>query len=552
MDKEEKSDERDEGAKRPRSLGWTFLIAALVALLSGLLAWGVPWAKEVWQDEGLTGEQESGQDGRYDDSGGDSSADAESPDVVYEDPGEPVADEDVSTQEDDVGDVSDAAPEGQEPESTTLEQALDKYLEENYQNAGLPGVAVAVVDSEGIRYIGTFGDCTSEHDTFAIGSLSKSFTAVCIMQLVQDGLVNLDMPASAYVSGLTLPDSVTVRSLLNQTSGFGYYDSLAEAAVGESAGLFSYSNANYDLLGEVIESVSGMSYADYLKQNVFEPLGMSDSSASTEARKKTLGHRNYFGIPVDDGYVHVDSDDSWGTAASGYVCSSIEDMATYLQMYLRGGEGVLDAGSIDQMFFSSVPDPEGDTFYGMGWTSYTWDDGELVLSHAGQVENSVAQMVIIPERDMAIIVLGDESDYFGGNAAFWELSDNVVDIAVGSTDVSAIDPTMRSEWHLEVNLQLAVLLAVAVLPIVLFRWWRRRLGRVPEPVSWAILVCVHVILPIILWSLPSMWDVRWRDLVAFVPDVSLVLIVSIALLVGCGIAKAVVLVRHRRQPSPAV
>lgn len=556
LNKKRRDEKKGSGASPARLPLWvTFLAAAVVALSAGLLAWGVPWAKEAWREEGAVVNQEVADGGDGSVPSGDSGSGSEvdepgTPDVVYEDPGgldengDSSGDGTVGLDEQEV--PEDAVPEGQESDDASLQQALDEYLQNNYEAAGLPGVAVAVVDSDGIRYMGTFGDCTSESDTFTIGSLSKSFTAVAIMQLVQEGAVSLDAPASLYVPGLSLPDSVTVRSLLNQTSGFGYYDSLSEASVGETSGQFSYSNANYDLLGKIIENVSGMSYAEYLDKNIFEPLGMSDSSATVEARAEALGHRNYFGFAVDDGYVHVDSNDSWGTASSGYVCSSVEDMATYLQMYLRGGEDVLDSTSVDEMFFSNVPDPDGDTFYGMGWTMYYWEDGEVVLSHAGQVENAVAQMVIIPGRDIGIIVLGDESDYFGGNAAFWELSDAVLDIAVGSSDVPSISSEVRSQWHLEVNLQLAGILVIAALPIALFGWWRRRLEREPELVSWAVLVGVHVILPIVLWWMPSTWEVKWRDLIAFVPDVALVLIVAIALLVGCGLAKAFVLVRRHR------
>ena len=65
-------------------------------------------------------------------------------------------------------------------------------------------------------------------------------------------------------------------------------------------------------------------------------------------------------------------------------------MATYLEMYLNSGEGVLDPQGVHQMIFDRVPDIDGDASYGMGWSSFTWDDGELVLAHSGQVENYVA------------------------------------------------------------------------------------------------------------------------------------------------------------------
>jgi len=109
-------------------------------------------------------------------------------------------------------------------------------------------------------------DCTSADQTFIIGSLSKSFTAVCVMQLVEQGAIDLDAPAALYAPGYGVPSVVTVRDLLNQTSGFGYFQPLADATVGETLGSFSYSNANYDLLGRIVENVSGETYATICAQ----------------------------------------------------------------------------------------------------------------------------------------------------------------------------------------------------------------------------------------------------------------------------------------------
>ena len=146
-----------------------------------------------------------------------------------------------------------------------LHDELDEYLAQNVPATGVPGIAVAVVSSDGTEYQRTFGDCPGPDAAFTIGSLSKSFTALCIMQLVERGEVDLDDPASDYVPDYLVPEEVTVRSLLNQTSGFGYYESLSQAQVGDTFGSFSYANANYDLLGRIVESVSGLDYDEYLR-----------------------------------------------------------------------------------------------------------------------------------------------------------------------------------------------------------------------------------------------------------------------------------------------
>lgn len=123
-------------------------------------------------------------------------------------------------------------------------ERLDEYLDEAYPTSGVPGMAVAVVSASGTNYLRVFGDVKSADDTFIIGSLSKSMTALAVQQIVDEGHIDLDAPAVRYAPGYAVPADVTVRMLLNQTSGFGYYESLDRASVGESYGQFSYANAN--------------------------------------------------------------------------------------------------------------------------------------------------------------------------------------------------------------------------------------------------------------------------------------------------------------------
>ena len=100
-----------------------------------------------------------------------------------------------------------------------LSAALDSYLSRNVDCTHEPGVAVAVVTSQGVAYMRTFGTCESAGDAFYIGSLSKSMCAVAIMQLVEQGKSTLT-PASDYAPEYLISPEVSVRMLLNQTSGF--------------------------------------------------------------------------------------------------------------------------------------------------------------------------------------------------------------------------------------------------------------------------------------------------------------------------------------------
>lgn len=468
-----------------------------------------------------------------------------------------------------------ASPEGLEPTGDELAARMDAYLAANFPRAGAPGLAVAVVDAGGVRYLRTFGDCPDADAPFVVGSLSKSFTAVAVMQLVEQGAVDLDAPASRYAPGYDVPDEVTVRSLLNQTSGFGAYDSLAEAAdgeLGETFGAFSYANANYDLLGRVVEGASGEDYACYLDENVLEPLGMASTTADparAEALGMVPGHRDWFGLPVADGFRHAQGDGAWGGPASGYVASSVRDMASYLRMYLNGGMGgdgarVLSADSVRRMFLDRVPDPEGDTYYGMGWTSFSWDDGELVLSHDGQVENYTASMCLLPERGIGIVALSDANDNAGGNIRFFDLVGGAVSVALGGAG-RPMDDAWTWAWRQRVDVLYASALLLAVSPLLLTGRWRRRLsaacrGGVAPIVRARSLrmllvrgVLLHVALPICILALPFVWGVPWRDLLTFSPDVSTVLLASAGLLVVAGAVRLAAAVTLRNdEPPPSI
>ncbi|WP_229079428.1 serine hydrolase domain-containing protein [Eggerthella lenta] len=468
-----------------------------------------------------------------------------------------------------------ASPEGLEPTGDELAARMDAYLAANFPRAGAPGLAVAVVDAGGVRYLRTFGDCPDADAPFVVGSLSKSFTAVAVMQLVEQGAVDLDAPASRYAPGYDVPGEVTVRSLLNQTSGFGAYDSLAEAAdgeLGETFGAFSYANANYDLLGRVVEGASGEDYARYLDEHVLEPLGMASTTADP-ARAGALGmvpgHRDWFGLPVADGFRHAQGDGAWGGPASGYVASSVRDMASYLRMYLNGGMGgdgarVLSADSVRRMFLDRVPDPEGDTYYGMGWTSFSWDDGELVLSHDGQVENYTASMCLLPERGIGIVALSDANDNAGGNIRFFDLVGGVVSVAIGGTG-QPMDDAWTWAWRQRVDVLYASALLLAVSPLLLTGRWRRRLsaacrGGVAPIVRARSLrmllvrgVLLHVALSACILALPFVWGVPWRDLLTFSPDVSTVLLASAGLLVVAGAVRLAAAVTLRNdEPPPSI
>lgn len=298
--------------------------------------------------------------------------------------------------------------------------------------------------------------------------------------------------------------------------------------------------------------MSGESYASYLRANIFDVAGMDDASVDGVEEPRadaTPAHRDWFGIPVADGFSHGEDDDEWGGQASGYVRASIRDMASYLRLYLNNGGGVVSSDAVNRMVWNRVPDPAGDTFYGMGWTTYADDDGLLVMSHDGDVENYVARMVVIPEDNVAVVIMADENDVLGGNAAFWDIGDGVLSIARGfgaEAGMVADDAADARETHAELDVAYALALVAAAMPLVLGGRWARRMARADafERVArggWALML--HVGVPALVAWLPTTSGMRLRDFAAFYPEQAVVGLSCIALLVFGGVTKLVRVLR---------
>ncbi len=306
---------------------------------------------------------------------------------------------------------------------------------------GRARVAVAVVDADGVRYLATLGDCPGADAPFVMGSAErKSFTAAAVMQLAEQGTVDLDAPAARYAQGYDVPDEVTVRSLLNQTSGFGSDDSLSGCRqVGDTFGTVLLRERELRPARPRRRGRDGRDVRSVLDEHVLGPLGMT---ASTADPVRGGGARHGAGAP------------RLVRPASGRrvpACAGrrrVGRSRVGLRGVQRGGHGFLPAHvperrrdrrrwarAVARQRAKHVPRPRarsgGDTYYGMGWTSFYWDDGELVLSHDGQVENYVGSMCLLPERGIGVVVLADANDNAGGNDRFFDLVSGVVSAAVG-------------------------------------------------------------------------------------------------------------------------
>lgn len=440
--------------------------------------------------------------------------------------------------------IADLIVKAEESKNTNYTQ-IDTYLSEATNDFHLPSLSIIIVDKEQVLFSACYGEGSSPDTPYIIGSMSKSFTAAAIMQLVEKGEVDLDAPVSRYLDDIACGDQITVRQLLNHTSGIDTYEKRKTVKITDSYGSYEYANVNYGLLGEIIESVTGQKYEQYMEEHIFTPLEMVHTSASMQKAKEDgliEGYRNYFGFPVA-GEPDYPDENSWSQVPAGYISSSINDMGRYLQMYLNGGEGILEKSSIDQMFSDVVSITDTDVTYGFGWESAV-EYGERVLAHAGLVENYMSHMFLLPERGIGVVMLINTNDYLVTNSFTGQISGNVALMLMGQSPIT-ISSNAYKVRHILID---AVYLILLLIPAtIVFRFKKFVLRCKDEELTLRKKIgflFLHLLLPVTgllvprLFAATPLWVVRY-----FVPDLFIVLILFSGLLIILGVIRIMIWIK---------
>jgi CubicO group peptidase (beta-lactamase class C family) len=243
---------------------------------------------------------------------------------------------------------------------------IDEFVENQRTKNNIPALAIGIVNGKETMYQKGFGKADSEgrlvtpQTPFLLGSVSKSFTALAIMQLVDAGKIELDQSTDLYLPWFKATyegknQKITIRQLLHHTSGIRsfYAASVADHTTLDQLvrerlnnmplkalpGTKSvYSNANYIILGRIIQEVSGMAFQEYIVKNIFEPLEMKHSYVTkADALKNNLadGYRKWFGLPVKT--VAKDVSFFEYSLPEGYLISCLEDMTHYVSALINQG-----------------------------------------------------------------------------------------------------------------------------------------------------------------------------------------------------------------------
>lgn len=434
---------------------------------------------------------------------------------------------------------------------------LNEYCLRFSENCHLPGMAVSIFSSDSLLFSGEYGTCQSRNDRFFIGSESKSFTALAIMQLVEDGLISLDDDISFYIPKYRSGKTLTIRMLLNQVSGFTQYQRPSEREITDNYGTYQYSNANYDILGDIIETVSGQEYSQYIQNHIFTPLGMTSSSADADTAVQLGmigGYRNFFGVNIKGPNI-IPNETSWFHEPAGYIASTPADMTKYLQMFLRGGisadrKRLLSEEGIRQMYTNTVSQSSGNSSYGFGLMVFP-DNGMTKVYHNGLSEEYRTYFLFIPENNIAVSVLINGEDYLVGNRLTQDICDSIYSIFIGEAPTE-IEKSRYILGHLLTNIKYLALLAVAFvyfLHILKIKSENRK-KRTSAPKQYLYNTIGGVVLGSAILTLPSLlsgtplWVIK-----DYVPDFFLIIILS-ALIVTIGLIMSL-LSMYVKSSSPA-
>ena len=430
--------------------------------------------------------------------------------------------------------------------------AVEDTIDQEMAASAVPGLAYAVVTDGEITAAGARGVAERGGDTaitpetpFVIGSISKSFTALAVMQLVEAGEVDLDAGIEQYLDVFSGRPAglVTIRQLLSHTSGFSTLqgnsnpdvsdggsqaaDALersveARADVAPAYGpgdRWEYSNLNYQILGRLVEVAGGQEFQTYVSDRILEPLGMTHSFVADGQvhEEMATGHTPWFGTkrPL------AESPTDRVTAPQGGVVASAEDLARYLTMMMNGQDDVLSAAGKAQMM---RPAGGAATFYGFGWFV---DSAAGTVWHSGSSPGVETLATMLPAQSRAAVVLVNG----GSGVGFGEtgrLRDAVTAQALG---LEGDDGDSRlAQKALFVGL---VLLPIGYLLAMAWAWLHRSQIRVKASAGlpglfslWFPLLTTAVAAWVVLGLVPSLLGAPLGTIRVFQPDMGLVLVAT--------------------------
>lgn len=328
-------------------------------------------------------------------------------------------------------------------------QVLDKYIQEAIELWQPPGLAITVVKDQEVLFQKGYGTRligqdlpVNEHTLFVCASTTKAFTAAGLAMMVDEGKVHWDDKVIDHLPNFRLSDpyitsELTVRDLLTHRSGMGNADflwtfmdlapdeilykmRLLEPAYSLRAG-YTYQNIMYLAAGEVLEAVSCIPWGTFLKQRIYDPLGMTETyafkSLTSGINNKAEAHEWIKGK-----IIRIEQSEADSIGPAGSMWSSVSDMSKWIRFLLDSaridGQTLIQPASYSELFKPQHLIPSQSfypsrhltkphwTSYGLGWFQHDYK-GEMVQFHTGSLSGMVAILGMIPDKDIGVYVMAN-------------------------------------------------------------------------------------------------------------------------------------------------
>jgi CubicO group peptidase (beta-lactamase class C family) len=328
---------------------------------------------------------------------------------------------------------------------------VDEFVARSMQERGTPGVALAVTDRNGVLHVATYGFAdlkakkpVTPQTRFEIGSLSKSFTAIALLQLREQGKLDLNAPITKYIPWFRVQSGfapITTHHVLSHTAGLprdrddvpsSLYQAIAlseRKTFYEPGKYFAYSNIGYQTLGYMLEELTGRGYHEVVAERILAPLGMSASQARfTHADRDRLAV-GYVGRYDDRPYLpaHGVVEATWieYAAGDGSIIATAADLAAYARMLLNRGAAangrVLSPESFELLIQRAVQtpgDPKDPSWYGYGLGTSKSKQGHLIVSHSGGMVGYSSMLTADMDDGLAVVVFVNGPGAAGAIADF--------------------------------------------------------------------------------------------------------------------------------------
>ena len=313
---------------------------------------------------------------------------------------------------------------------TLLQNKLDSLLEGFPQNG--PGGVVVVLDQSKNVFSGSWGFANIEWKIpnaldvkYRIGSITKTFTALAVLQLAEKGKLSIKDKAGKWLPEAGIDDRITIEHLLSHTSGIQAERKELEFNPGEK---INYSNFGYLLLGQIIAKASGEPYEQYLRENIFRPLDMTNSGY--DHNQDILSNRASGYRLGEKGFINAYYSDMEVPGAAGGLYSTVQDMVKFERSLY--GNSIFSKSILESAFKPFTLNSGQKTKYGFGWITDSYR-GWREISTGGDIEGFNSFFSHFPDKKRTIIVLQNITMQMGADWSVGSrLAHHIADIAWGN------------------------------------------------------------------------------------------------------------------------